>query len=363
VRTVWFRRGSPSGGASRPGRIARYGRFWFWIDAFGIAVNTVFVLWCFLDDTFQLVVVFGYIAHLALPAAFIWLPLAIVRRRRISIALEAVSLVAFVWLFGNGVIRSDPAPPPAGAAEIVVLTYNLGNGLATPEKLIPMLRSSGADVIGLEEVTPETEAAMTTGLADLYPYQALYGMGIPGKGLLSRYPIVRNELLELNPGRPDLRAIVDFNGMQITIIVAHPPPPRLRWTGIQPREGTAEQVDELIDIIKETKGPLIVLGDFNVTPLHDTYRRLEDADLRDVFRLVGDGLGYTMPTRFASLAESGSPLGDIPLPPVLRIDYVWISRDWYPVDAWIAEKAGSDHRPVEARLAIQHGVATPEVVT
>jgi vancomycin resistance protein VanJ len=177
-----------------------------------------------------------------------------------------------------------------------------------------------------------------------------------------RYPILRNELLELNPGRPDLRAIVDFDGMEITIIVAHPPPPGLRRTGIQPREGTAEQVDALIDIIEETKGPLIVLGDFNVTRLHDAYRRLEDADLRDVYRLVGDGLGYTMPTRFASLAESGSPLGDIPLPPVLRIDYVWISRDWYPVDAWIAEEAGSDHRPVEARLAIQLGTGTPEIV-
>ena len=362
MRTVWFRRGASSSGVLRPGRIARYGRFWLSIDVFGITVNTAFVLWYFLDDTFQVVVVFGYIAHLALPAAFIWLPFAILRRRRISIALGAASLVAFVWLFGNGIVRSDPDPPPAGAAEVVVLTYNLGNGLATPEKLIPVLRSSGADIIGLEEVTPETELALSSGLADLYPYQALYGMGIPGKGLLSRYPILQNELLELNPGRPDLRAIVDFDGMQITIIVAHPPPPGLRRTGIQPREGTAEQVDALIAIIEETKGPLIVLGDFNVTRLHDAYRRLEDADLRDVYRLVGDGLGYTMPTRFASLAESGSPLGDIPLPPVLRIDYVWISRDWYPVDAWIAEKAGSDHRPVGARLAIQHELGTPEIV-
>lgn len=339
--------------ANPPQASGRPGCFWLVIDVFGIIVVTMFVLWCLLDDTFQVAVVFGFVGHLALPAAFIWLPLALFRRRRLSIVLEVTCVVAFIWLFGRDFVRSDPEPPPDGAALVTVLTYNLGNGLATPEKLIPVLRSSGADLIGLQEVTPETETALATGLADLYPYRAVYGLGIPGTGLLSRYPILQNELLELNPGRPDLRAVVDFNGVQITVIVAHPPPPHLQWNGIQPRPGTTEQVAALIDIFEQTDGPLLVLGDFNVTQLHDVYRRLEDAGLRDVYRLAGDGWGFTEPTRFAKLAEMGSFLGDIPLPPLLRIDYVWISSQWHPVDAWIGEDAGSDHLPVVARLAIQ----------
>ena len=106
------------------------------------------------------------------------------------------------------------------------MTYNLGEGLATPEKLIPFLRSSGADFIGLQEVTAGNRNGVVDQLTDLYPYRAVYGLGIPGTGLLSRYPILQSELLELNPGRPDLRAVVDFDGVQVTIIVAHPPPPR-----------------------------------------------------------------------------------------------------------------------------------------
>ena len=51
------------------------------MDVFGLIVLTMFVLWLLLDDSFQVPLVFGYIGHLALPAAFIWLPLAIVRRR------------------------------------------------------------------------------------------------------------------------------------------------------------------------------------------------------------------------------------------------------------------------------------------
>jgi vancomycin resistance protein VanJ len=322
----------------------------------------MFVSWLLLDDSFQIPLVFGYVGHLALPAAFVWLPFAIMRRRPIAIAIEVMCLVAFVWLFGSDFVRSDPEPPPDGAAEITVLTYNLGNGLATPEKLIPFLRSSGADIIGLQEVTAETETALSAEMADLYPYRAVHGLGIPGTGLLSKYPILQSELLELNPGRPDLRAIVDLDGVDVTIFVAHPPPPHAAMKGIRPRPGTAEQVDALIAMIEQTEGPLIVLGDFNVTTLHDAYQRLEDAGLRDVYRLAGDGLGFTMPTRLSRPAENGSWLGDIPLPQVIRIDYVWVSRDWYPVEAWVGENAGSDHRPVLARIAIAPSGTTSDTL-
>ena len=312
----------------------------------------VFFLWYTFDDSLQPVLVFGYIAHLALPVAFVWLPLAVWRRRWVTVAIEGICLVAFVWLFGADVFRSHSDPPPEGSMSITVMTYNLGNGLATPDKLIPALRSSGADVVGLQEVTQATEAALAAELTDLFPYRVLHALGIPGKGLLSRYPILRSELLELNPGRPDLRAVVDMQGTRVAVIVAHPPPPRLERTGIEQRPGTAAQVDGLVAAIAETDGPLLVLGDFNVTRLHDAYRRLEDAGLRDAYRLAGRGPGFTTPTRPAELAERGGRLGSLPLPPLLRIDYVWVSTHWQPVDAWIGPDAGSDHLPVLARIAI-----------
>jgi endonuclease/exonuclease/phosphatase family metal-dependent hydrolase len=310
------------------------------------------VLWLTVGDRLWPVFVLGYVAHLALPAAAIVLPLAIYRRRWLSVALEGICAVAFVWLYSDVLLGRDPAPAPQGAPVITVVTYNLGNGLAPPERVVPLLRETGADVVGLQEVNAVTAAALAVDLRDVYPYQTLHGLGIPGKGLLSRYPIVQSDLLELNPGRPDLRAVLDLDGVPVTIVVAHPPPPRLDRTGLRSRPGGAEQLAALIATAETTEGPLILLGDFNLTRMHDGYQRLEGAGLRDVYRAAGRGAGFTSPTRLAKLAERGSPFGRIPLPPLLRIDYVWVSVHWQPLAAWVERDAGSDHRPVVARVAL-----------
>jgi endonuclease/exonuclease/phosphatase (EEP) superfamily protein YafD len=86
--------------------------------------------------------------------------------------------------------------------------------------------------------------------------------------------------------------------------------------------------------------------------MHRFSDRLEEAGLRDAYRVAGDGGGFTAPTRLETLARSDLPLGDLPIPPLLRIDYVWVSAQWRVSDAWVGDSAGSDHLPVLARLAL-----------
>src|SRR5215212_11985252 len=110
---------------------------------------------------------------------------------------------------------------------LTVMTYNVGAGLAAPRRLVEVLRQSGADIIGLQELAPEQGAAIADQLQGDYPQHVLHATGIPGKGLLSRFPMEESELLELHPGRPDLQVRVAAPGGEITVIVAHPPPPRI----------------------------------------------------------------------------------------------------------------------------------------
>src|SRR5689334_6982267 len=112
-------------------------------------------------------------------------------------------------------------------SDFTVMTYNVGNGLARPERLAQVLAASKADIIGLQELTIAQEDALRTELWRVYPYQVLHGAGIPGKGLLSRYPVTCSEKLELFPHRPDLLATLEVGGRELKLIVAHPPPPRL----------------------------------------------------------------------------------------------------------------------------------------
>src|SRR5258708_959376 len=74
-----------------------------------------------------------------------------------------------------------------------------------PERLKEAVERPRADLIGLAELA-STPADALRHLSELYPFQYLYGLGIPAKGLLSRWPLRDGELVELHSGHPDLRA-------------------------------------------------------------------------------------------------------------------------------------------------------------
>src|SRR5688500_248378 len=61
------------------------------------------------------------------------------------------------------------------------------------------------------------------------------------------------------------------------------------------------------------------------------------------------------PSRIAPGRRAGrrrSVFGRLPPPPLPRIDDVWISDHWQPLDAWVGGDAGSDHLPVLALVAL-----------
>jgi vancomycin resistance protein VanJ len=232
---------------------------------------------------------------------------------------------------------------------LTVMTYNVGAGLAAPRRLVEVLRQSGADIIGLQELAPEQGTAIADQLGGDYPYQVLHATGIPGKGLISRFPIRETALLELHPGRPDLQALVAAPGGEITVIVAHPPPPRLGRNRIR-QAALADQQISGIAVVATRGQPAVLLTDFNRVGWQAAYRQLRQSGLIDAFGTAGRGTGFTLPTRFSHLAYHGHPLGELPLPPLLRVDYVWHTAHFRALASWIGGNAGSDHLPVLAEL-------------
>ena len=94
----------------------------------------------------------------------------------------------------------------------------------------------------------------------------------------------------------------------------------------------------------------MLLTDFNRLSWHAAYRQLSSAGLIDAYAVSGPGMGLTLPTRLAHPASRNTPLGRMPLPPLLRVDYVWHTRHFRATSSWVGHNAGSDHLPVLARL-------------
>lgn len=231
------------------------------------------------------------------------------------------------------------------------MTYNVGNGLAAPARLASLLRGAAADLVGLQELAAPQAELVASDLGDQFPYQVLVPTGFSGKGLLSRYPILDHEQLALYQDRPDLRVVVDIEGLRLSVLIAHPPPPRLSRSRIAFDPAAAAQLEALSGLALE-HAPSLLLGDFNMTPRNPLYARFVAAGLVDAFAVAGTGRGWTLPRRVGYASRFNHGLHQLPLRPVARVDYIWYTASLRAETAWLGGDGGSDHLPVLARLTL-----------
>jgi vancomycin resistance protein VanJ len=259
-------------------------------------------------------------------------------------ALTGIGALTFSALYG-GLFLPSLQPNRACAADsacrsLRIMTYNLAADSAPPERVAAAIRASGADIVGLQELGPAQAAEIERSLADIYPYRLLYGEGVPGKGFLSRYPILESSPpFYIRSAHPHLMVVVDVDGIPLTVLVAHPVRPRLvRWRYMA--DPTALPDIQTLAMMAAHAESSILMGDFNTTDQTSHYAVLREAGLIDTFREAGWGLGPTFPTRWSR----------IPFPPLVRIDFIWHTAHLRATRAWVGDNAGSDHLPVLADL-------------
>jgi vancomycin resistance protein VanJ len=267
--------------------------------------------------------------------------------RWLLVLLQLPILIAFLVMYGAVLLR-HAAPTQAGHTRtLTVATYNIKAAASDPQQVTDAVAGLGADVVGLEEVGPRHTDLFRTALCGEFPYQALYPeLPFYGVALLSHYPIVEETVIRLFPDSMLwLRAVVRVEDTPVTIYVVHPPPP---WIASSPLVYDSARRDSEIAILREKYlcheiGPVIVLGDFNMSDRSHAYHTLNHG-LTDSFREAGRGLGLTFP--------AGTFLNIRRWVRLIRIDYVWHNAFLTACEARVGRDSGSsDHRPVVARLA------------
>lgn len=226
---------------------------------------------------------------------------------------------------------------------LTVLTFNTANDFVPPESLSQFLGDSGADIIGLQELSPRNAAALSENLQEIYPYRVLHGKFFDGKGLLSRYPISSHNLFTAVTPRPHLEAELEVEGQTVMAYVVHLPAPNYR----RMEAASPHCVPELNVLLERVKpAPTLFLGDFNTVEQSAVYRMMLATGFKDTFDEVGVGRGRTFPTRFQYVY--------IPLRPMVRLDYIWASHHFTPMSSYVGSGHGSDHLPVISKVALQH---------
>ncbi|KMS82388.1 membrane protein [Streptomyces regensis] len=250
--------------------------------------------------------------------------LAIALVRRSATALVAVLLPAVTWvsLFGGTL-----ADKRGTGGDLTVVSHNVGD--ADPERAGRVLVASGADVIGLEELTDANAPAYERVLAGVYPYHRVDGT----VGVWSRRPLRDVRPVPIMAWTRAMRATVETPEGPVVVFVAHLPSVRVR-----PAEGFATNwrdhaVVRLVDAVREApERRRILMGDFNGSP-DDRGLAPVTSVMRSAQQAAGAGFGFTWPAAL----------------PVVRPDQVF-TQGVEPVAAWTLPRTGSDHRPVAASV-------------
>lgn len=275
------------------------------------------------------------------------IPLALWRRHWYALLGLALPLVGFISIIGETLLpRSAASPTPPGPT-FSVMTFNLLARNRDIAAITAAIRANAPDLVGVQELTVETEAKLAQALGSSYPYHVrLPANHRAGVGLFSRYPLEEVLVYPLPPRHLSLRARVQIEGQPLHIYVVHLSPnnmldyPLREFPSLSAARYAARAAEtlQLQQVLATPTVPTILLCDCNLTETSEDYVRLEQV-ATDSFREASWGLGHTL------------RVGQVPFP-VQRIDYIWHTAGVVAVDAWVGPDGGSDHLPVSAQLRL-----------
>ena len=290
-----------------------------------------------LERGFPLVPLLAYTPYVPIPGVVVVVAAAILRLRAVA-AVAALLALAFVALVLPRALPGQDSDRQAGPP-LTVLTVNLKYGNGDPQDLIGLVRSSGVELLCIQELTPRARAELEeAGLDELLPHQALDPASrASGSAVYARFPL-RNVELTVGEGgfaMPRAEMLVP-GGPAVEVMSVHPPPPMNSG-------GVADWGRDLSGLPRaEPTGTVRLLaGDFNATLDHAELRDLVESGYADAADAVGAGLAFTWPR----------PVTSMPV----TIDHVLVDERVYVEDVSVHDLAGSDHRMVLAELVLPPG--------
>jgi endonuclease/exonuclease/phosphatase (EEP) superfamily protein YafD len=267
----------------------------------------------------------------------------LMRRPRMALLYVPFALLFLVWYSGRYAPHAS-ASVPEDAIRLEVMTFNmLARQAADHERgLDVVLAQDDIDILAFQEYVGEPFTS-DPALLERFPHRvANDDVGTTsGNAIYSRFPLENVLFIEGTLGHMRAETVLP-DGRRIAVYSAHPLPPLN--LGLNPEIRSAEIGDVLALVADETL-PVLLLGDFNTTEHSEDYARI-DALLDDAFARVGRGLGPTWPDYgFQNPLVRGWM-------PLIRIDYIWYSDDFVPLEAYPLGYAGSDHHPLRASVAL-----------
>ena len=239
--------------------------------------------------------------------------------------------------------------------KLKIMTFNIQHGRNHNFKgdvidlpaMAQNVREQNPDICGFNEVRNGTEKDHSTGRSDQAQFfqnelggNAKFGKAIDiqgyeyGNAIWSKHPFVNVEVIPIPEftdevgGYYENRCVIkseyDFDGKKLAVLNSHFGLGKGEWDNA---------VATVLALAEKLEGPLVLMGDFNMTPDNPLIQKLATV-FTDSHAFVGKDV-----TTFPSHA------------PDIRIDYIFV-RDARVLDTDTVQKVVSDHFAITAEIEI-----------
>ncbi len=288
---------------------------------------------------------FNSFSHLLLLPVLVLFPLVTLLRQWYLSIILLPALLFFTVTYGGQFLPDRSAEMPPDAQALRVMTFNIMANNLTPQYIVAQISLVDADIVALQEVSQAHAALLQAELSDEYTFIGLHPQeyGTQGQGILSRYRILEDEFIQFDFVPSPLghqRTVLELpDGSRMVVYNVHPTHPGMNGSYFDPSMRSRELAQIRADAAAETF-PVMIVGDFNMPDLSDDYAAFA-ATYTDVYRDVGWGMGWTFRI-------------PIVLPPLLRLDYIFLGDAFTPLQAEVVyPTSGSDHHALWADVIIE----------
>jgi endonuclease/exonuclease/phosphatase (EEP) superfamily protein YafD len=266
-------------------------------------------------------------AALALVACAILLGTAEPRAAAVAFLVAAVNaVVAAPLLFSARAVKTPAVPGQSTAIRLASINVYYRNRQF--QCVLDFIARERPDAVVLVEISHEWEAAL--GGVDKDYAHRYTARGVKGKGitLLSRWPVLAAGMLPEYPdGQSALAATVQIHGARVQLLGVH-----ATWPIGGRRSGRRNrQLRFLGAYARAQPGPLVVLGDLNVSPFSPHFQAFVAAGH---LKSAAQGYGW-QPTWPTFLPPAG-----------IQIDHALTSAGITVTRFWRGASVGSDHLPI-----------------
>lgn len=223
------------------------------------------------------------------------------------------------------------------------MTYNVNFGLAGDAETIEAIRAQDADLVLLQETTPEWEWGLRETLGERFQHIDFHHCcRAGGLAVLSKYPVETTEVIEnvvAGGWFPSMRVVVDSPLGRVQVLSVHLRPQISEsgsvLSGVFTTSGVRKKEIQQLAPRLSKEMPTLIVGDFNETASGSAIEDLEERGFKNVLPEFNPK---------ATTWRWNTPTGAIKR----TFDHILYDHRLEPLSAHALERGRSDHLPVVA---------------